>query len=116
MASLFYWDWRVAIRNAREIPGTMMRLLRNLEEGEASINFVHRGLDGLRESFEHGVNRLVMAIIIAATLLSSSLIISRASQDSMGTFLYTLGEGGFALAMLMGFWLLYEIIRHGRKK
>lgn len=115
IASLFYWDWRVAIRNAREIPGTMMRLLRNLEEGEASINFVHRGLDGLRESFEHGVNRLVLAIIIAATLLSSSLIISRASEDTMGTFLYNLGKFGFIGALLLGVWLLYEIIRHGRR-
>jgi len=114
VASLFYWDWRVAIRNAREIPGTVVRLLRNLEEGEASINFVHRGLDGLRESFEHGVNRLVMAIIIAATLLSSSLIISRASEDT-SSLLYWLGEGGFVLSMVLGFWLLYEIIRHGRR-
>ncbi len=116
IASLFYWDWRAAVRNAREIPGTMMRLLRNLEEGEASINFVHKGLDELRTSFEHAVNRLVLAIIIAATLLSSSLIISHVSENDTGSILYGIGEYGFVAAMLLGFWLLYETIRHGRKK
>ncbi|HTB64445.1 MAG TPA: AarF/UbiB family protein, partial [Opitutales bacterium] len=80
LARLLYWDWRSALRHAREVPGTMLRLLRNLEEGEFSINFVHKGLDGLRTAFEHGVNRLVLAIIIAATLLSSSLIVSRVSR------------------------------------
>jgi ubiquinone biosynthesis protein len=116
MASLFYWDVRTALRNAREIPGTVARLMRNLEEGEFSINFVHRGLDEVRNAFEHGVNRLVLAIIIAATLLSSSLIISRATEDSTGSFLYTLGKFGFTAALLLGFWLLYEIIRHGKRK
>jgi ubiquinone biosynthesis protein len=116
LTKMMYWEWRVALRNAREIPGAMARLLRNLEEGEFGINFVHRGLDGLRESFEHGINRLVMAIIIAATLLSSSLIISRATEGTMGTFLYQLGEWGFVFALVLGFWLLYEIIRHGKKK
>jgi ubiquinone biosynthesis protein len=116
LASLFYWDVRTALRNARDIPGSVARLMRNLEEGEFSINFVHRGLDEVRESFEHGVNRLVLAIIIAATLLSSSLIISRATEDSTGSFLYTLGKFGFTAALLLGFWLLYEIIRHGGKK
>jgi len=115
MTRMMYWDWRAALRHAREIPGTMMRLLRNLEEGEASINFVHHGLDGLRASFEHGVNRLVLAIIIAATLLSSSLIVSRVSAADLETFPYILGKYGFVAAMIFGFWLLYETVRHRRK-
>ena len=116
IASLFYWDWRTAIRQAREIPGTMMRLLRNLEEGEASINFVHRGLDELRDSFINGVNRLVLAIIIAATLLSSALIVSRVKEEDLFSFPYIFGTLGFVFAVLFGFWLLYETIRASRKK
>ncbi len=116
LARLLYWDWRATLRHAREIPGTVIRLLRNLEEGEFSINFVHKGLDGLRESFEHGVNRLVLAIIIAATLLSSSLIVSRVSLADLSKFPYVLGKWGFVAAMFFGCWLLYITVRHGRKK
>jgi len=116
MTRMMYWDWRGALRHAREIPGTMMRLFRNLEEGEFSVNFVHRGLDGLRDSFEHGVNRLVLAIIIAATLLSSSLIVSRVSAEDLKKFPYYLGEWGFVVALFFGAALLWITIRHGRKK
>jgi len=116
LAHLLYWDWRSTLRHAREIPGTLIRLLRNLEEGEFSINFVHKGLDGLRDSFEHGVNRLVLAIIIAATLLSSSLIVSRVSSADLNKFPYVLGKWGFVAAMFFGCWLLWITVRHGRKK
>lgn len=116
LARLLYWDWRSTVRHAREIPGTIMRLMRNLEEGEFSINFVHKGLDGLRTSIENGVNRLVLAIIIAAILLSSSLIVSRVSAADLDTFPYVLGKYGFVAAMLFGFWLLYEVIRAGGRK
>ncbi len=116
IARLVYWDWRGALRHAREIPGTIVRLLRNLEEGEFGINFVHKGLDGLRTTIENGVNRLVLAIIIAATLLSSSLIVSRVSAADLDTFPYILGKYGFVAAMLFGFWLLYETVRAGPKK
>ncbi len=113
IASLFYWDWRAAVSNAREIPGTMMRLLRNLEEGEASINFVHRGLEGLRTTFEDGINRLVLAIIIAATLLSCSLVVSRISPESLP---YRIAEVFFFAAIALGCWLFYETLRSHRRK
>jgi ubiquinone biosynthesis protein len=116
LAHLLYWDWRATLRHAREIPGTVIRLLRNLEEGEFSINFVHKGLDSLRESFEHGVNRLVLAIIIAATLLSSSLVVSRVSVADLDKFPYWIGKWGFVVAMIFGCWLLWITVRHGRKK
>lgn len=116
LARLLYWDWRSTLRHAREIPGTIMRLMRNLEEGEFSINFVHKGLDGLRTTIENGVNRLVLAIIIAAILLSSSLIVSRVSAQDLDTFPYVLGKYGFVAAMLFGFWLLYETVRAGPRK
>ncbi len=116
IASLFYWDWRVALRNAREVPGTLMRLLRNLEEGEASINFVHRGLDGLRTSIEDGVNRLVLAIIVAAMLLSCSLIVARVDPDNLGKFPYDIAEYFFLAAILFGCWLMYETLRSHKRK
>ena len=116
LSHLLYWYWRSTLRHAREIPGTIIRLLRNLEEGEFSINFVHKGLDGLRDSFEHGVNRLVLAIIIAAMLLSSSLIVSRATPADLMRFPYDLGKWGFVVAMIFGCWLLWITVRHGRKK
>ena len=99
----------------RELPGGLQRLLRNLEEGETTINFVHRGLDSLRAAFENGVNRLVLAIIIAAMLLSSSLIIARANPETQPA-MYTISEYGFLFALFFGVCLLYETWRHGRKK
>jgi ubiquinone biosynthesis protein len=115
LLGLAYWDLRAALRQLRELPGGLQRLLRNLEEGETTINFVHRGLDGLRTTLEHGVNRLVLAIIIAAILLSSSLIIARVGPETSGP-LYKISEYGFIFALLFGLLLLYETWRHGRKK
>ncbi|HVU38775.1 MAG TPA: AarF/UbiB family protein [Opitutales bacterium] len=116
MTRMMYWDWRTALRHAREIPGTFMRLLRNLEEGEASINFVHHGLDGLRRSLEDGVNRLVLAIIVASTLLSCSLIVARVSPESLHKFPYVLAEYFFVAAIIFGCWLMYETLRSHRRK
>jgi hypothetical protein len=110
----------------RELPGSLSRFLRNLEDGEAHFHLTLRGQDDLLSSFEHGVNRLVLAIIIAATLLSSALIVSRIKQDDLaflpwhlGTFGYSvaivLGTFGFVFAIILGFWLLYEIFREARK-
>ncbi len=115
LLGLAYWDLRAAVRQLRELPGGLQRLLRNLEEGETTINFVHRGLDGLRTTLEHGVNRLVLAIIIAAILLSSSLIVARVGPETSGP-LYKISEYGFIFALLFGLLLLYETWRHGRKK
>ncbi len=113
LASLAYWDLRAAFRHVGDIPGTLQRLLHNFEEGEGTINFVHRGLDDIRTSFESGVNRLVLAIIIAALLLSSSITVSRVEP---GSLLYVFSNLGFVLATFFGFWLLYETIRHVRRK
>ncbi len=113
ITKLLYWDFRAALRQLRELPGALQRLLRNFEEGEITINFVHRGLDGLRTTLENGVNRLVLAIIIASMLLSSALIVARAPD---ATALYVISEYGFLFALIFGAWLLYETWRHGRRK
>ncbi|MGA2053112.1 MAG: hypothetical protein ABSH19_07360, partial [Opitutales bacterium] len=115
LLGLAYWDFRAALRQLRELPGGFQRLLRNLEEGETTINFVHRGLDTLGATFQHGINRLVLAIIIAAMLLSSSLIIARANPETSNA-LYKISEYGFLFALRFGLLLLSETWRHGRKK
>jgi ubiquinone biosynthesis protein len=115
MANLLFWDVRAMALQVRELPGALQRLLRNFEEGEATINFVHRGLDELRHAFENGVNRLVLAIIIAATLLSSALVIARSGPETPSA-LYEISKAGFYCALVLALGLIYETWRHGRKK
>jgi ubiquinone biosynthesis protein len=100
---------------ARELPLEIRRLLAQLKEGRAQFHVHHLGLEGLLNTLERVVNRLAFALILAALVISSSVIVhARVPPFLWGHQVSAIGIIGYLLAGLMGFWLLIAMWRHGK--
>jgi ubiquinone biosynthesis protein len=97
-----------------EYPRQLYNLLNELKDGEIEVVFRHRGLDDLISKVDILANRLVFAFLIAALIISSSLlgIFSESGVRVLGMSI--LGLIGFVIAALLGLLLLVGIVRSGR--
>ncbi|MDR1498605.1 MAG: hypothetical protein LBS59_09465 [Puniceicoccales bacterium] len=114
LAKLGYWEIASNLAQIREIPSTFSRFLQKLENGDASLNVAHIGMDQFRRTVEIAVNRLVFAVIVAALLVGSSLLVR--GQQNLWEFPPSLGMTGYACAFCFTLYLLWDILRHGRHK
>jgi len=97
----------------QEMPEEARGILRQLRAGKMKLKFEHRGLEKLAQALDRVSNRIAFAIVLAAQIIGSSLIIlSDIPPKWQGIPL--IGLAGFLVAGLMGFWLLVSIISHGR--
>jgi len=98
---------------ARELPNEVRRIVSQIKTGNARVNFRHEGLEPATNAFERSTNRLSFALVVAALIISSSLIIHSKVPPLLGD-VSVIGLIGYLLAGLMGFWLLISILRHGK--
>jgi ubiquinone biosynthesis protein len=117
---------RAMLRRAREtlrdtlaslqgLPAGLQRLVRRLEHDDLTINLQHRGLEAHDEAMKIAANRIALGVIIGALIIGSSLIITTGIKPLL--FGYPmLGTVGFLLSALLGFYVIWDIIRHGRHK
>jgi ubiquinone biosynthesis protein len=98
---------------AREIPGGLRDLLRLAKRGGLKIGFEHRGLENLLETHERVANRVSFAIVVAALIVGSSLIVQSRLPPTWHD-IPVIGLVGYLAAGAMGFILLAAMIRHGR--
>jgi ubiquinone biosynthesis protein len=98
---------------ARELPSELRRIVSQIKTGQARINFHHEGLEPATNALERSTNRLSFAIVVAALIIGSSLIIHSKVPPLWGD-VSAVGIVGYLLAGLMGFWLLISILRHGK--
>ncbi len=99
---------------AQEAPESVAEVLRLLRRGQLEMKVTPTGLDPVFARVSRIANRLVVAVIIAALLLGSSILWV---FGGMGAGLYGARIGGFlgyALAVVFGVWVLVAILRHGR--
>ncbi len=98
---------------ARELPSELRRIFSQIKTGEARVIFKHDGLDPLLHSWDRVSNRLSFAIVLAALIIGSSLMV-HADIPPKWNGIPVIGLIGFVIAALMGFWLLVSILRSGR--
>jgi ubiquinone biosynthesis protein len=98
---------------AREIPGGLRDLLRLAKRGGLKIGFEHRGLENLLATHERVANRVSFAIVVAALIVGSSLIVQSRLPPTWHD-IPVIGLVGYLAAGAMGFILLAAMIRHGR--
>lgn len=101
---------------AKEIPESVQRILWKIEKGDAQLNIEHRGLERTNTTLDTAANRLALALIVAALLVASALLVC---SDSGGNgnepgVAYHLGIAGFVVAAIWTAWLSWIILR--RKK
>ena len=113
-------DWiRAAesiIETATTLPGDLRAIARDLRRGELRIATRHEGLEAIVHEQARSANRSLLAVLVGATTLASSLLIASGTGAMLGPLPITawLGIAGLVLAG-SGFWLLaYGVLRSGR--
>lgn len=85
-----------------------------LTRGQLRVNMDLPGTDDPIADFAHPIDRLTMGIVIAGLFIGSSVIY----HSGIKPLLFgvpVLGFVGFVVAFIMGVWLLFDIIREGRR-
>jgi ubiquinone biosynthesis protein len=108
---------REAIRYAQvlaEAPYQFHDFMEEIRDGQIEVGFVHKGLDEFMSKLDVAFNRLVVALIVVGGLIGSSIIGIFATAGPQVLGVNVISVIGFALSAVLGFWLLWGVIRSGR--
>lgn len=95
-----------------ELPRDLQSALEKAKSGRLRIELKHVGLEEFESTLERSTSRLAFAIIVAALVISSTLIIQL--KPAMGPSLFgipIIGALGYFVAAISGLWLILTIIR-----
>jgi ubiquinone biosynthesis protein len=119
-----YTPQRMASRARRETlklasifadyPHQVHDVLEQMRDGQIEVGFVHKGLDEFMHKLDVAFNRLIIAFIVAAGLIGSSLIGVFATSGPTVLGLNIVSAFGFFVAGVLGLWLMWGIFRSGR--
>jgi ubiquinone biosynthesis protein len=104
-----------AVGRLGDLPAELDRLLRRLEQDDLTVNFQHRGLEGLNEALRAASNRIALGVIIGALIIGSSQIVTTGIKPHLWGY-PLIGIVGYLLSALLGLWVVWDIVRHGRHK
>jgi len=97
----------------RDTPKHLRELIRRGLRGQLSVRLEHQGMDFLVRELDRSSNRLSFAMLLAAIIIGSSLIMhARIGPAAFG--LPVLGLTGYLIAGIMALGLLIAIIRSGK--
>jgi len=96
-----------------QFPQDIKAITQKMKSGKLKIEFQHMGLENVQESMERSLNRLSIAVVIAAILIGSSLLLL-AKTPPMLFGIPVLGLAGFVTAVFMGMVLIYSIFKSGK--
>ena len=94
-----------------DAPRQFSQLLRRFSSDELLFALQLEGLESLRTTLDRFSQRVSLAILVAALLLSATLMASLAQQE----LLRNLSEALFIGANLFGLWLLVSLLRSSRR-
>jgi len=107
----------------RLLPKFLHDILKTTALGKHRVELQHTGIQGLDDKFEKGLNRLVLGMVISASLIAAAFVLNAAQSLiefnitllgktlSMTTLL---GLMGYCLATFLGLWLIISIFRSGK--
>ena len=98
----------------RQAPKEMRYILRKIIGGDMQIVLKHKGLETLITDLDRSSNRLSLSVILAATVIGSSMIMMGKIGPLILGNISILGIIGFLFATAMGFSLVIAIFRSGR--
>lgn len=104
-----------ALQLIKELPAECARLVRRVENDDLTLNFQHKGLEEMSDSLNTASNRITLGVIVGSLLIGSSLIITTGIQPYLFGF-PAIGMVGYLLSAVLGFWIIIDIIRHGRHR
>lgn len=98
----------------RQAPRELRYLAQKLLGGTMQIALKHQGLDNFIYELDRASNRLALSIILAATVIASSLVMMAKIGPTIIHDISILGIVGYLFATIMGLWLAFGIFRSGR--
>jgi len=96
-----------------DFPAAAGNIMKKVKDDRLRIEFVHKGLEDFMGEMDRSSNRLTFAVIVAALVVGSSLVIA-AETPPLVFGLPVLGLLGFVIASVMGIWLAVQILRSGK--
>jgi ubiquinone biosynthesis protein len=104
---------REMVSAVRTLPGNLAEITRKIRADGLQVQFVHRNFDFFVREIDRSSNRLSFAVVIAAIVVGSSIIVhAEAGPRMLGYPL--LGLVGFLTAGVLGIGLAIGILRSGR--
>jgi ubiquinone biosynthesis protein len=97
-----------------EYPYQLHDVLEQVRDGQIEVGFVHKGLDEFMHKLDVAFNRLIIAFVVAAGLIGSSLIGVFATSGPQVLGLNVVSAFGFFVAGVLGLWLMWGVFRSGR--
>ena len=92
------WGSYRAVKNITQMPGKLNTFFDAISDGNAQINFHYADQEHLMKWLSRIVNRIIIAIILAAIIVGSSLLV----EGSTGhPHIYHLGVFGYSLAIII---------------
>jgi ubiquinone biosynthesis protein len=106
---------RAALSGLHDLPGELQRLVRRLGHEDLTINFHHRGLEEIDDALKTSANRIALGVIIGSLIIGSSLIVTTRIPPFLLGY-PALGIVGYLLSAVLGLYVVWDIIRHGRHR
>jgi len=100
-------------RLSKALPANIAKLIRNIGERGIELTLKHERLESLEAHIDRASNRLSFSLIIAAIIVGSSIIMQIHIGPSVSG-VPLLGVSGYIIAIVLGLWLLWSIVRSGR--
>ncbi len=97
----------------QQFPADILEISRLIKKDKLVFTIEHMGYKEMISTIDHVVNRISFAIIIAALLIGSALVI-KAEVPPIIMGISIIGFVGFVFAGFLGGWLLIAILRSGR--
>ena len=104
---------REAMGAVRTLAANLADITRRIRTDGMQVQFVHRNLDFFVREMDRSSNRLSFAIVIAAVLIGSAIVVLAGAGPQLYGY-PLLGLAGFLAAGLLGLGLAVGILRSGR--
>jgi ubiquinone biosynthesis protein len=95
-----------------ELPKQINSLFSALEEGRLKLRVEHSNLRNVIVGLNIASNRIAISIVLASIIVGSSLIAQRFERSIL--LKVPIAEIGFLLAVILGIWLVFSILRKGK--
>jgi ubiquinone biosynthesis protein len=95
----------------RDLPADAKSIINKMKEGRFQMEFKHQNLEGLYQTFDVVSNRISVAILVAALIIGSSLIVLANIPPYVFDNVPIIGFIGFVISGLLGLWLVISILR-----
>ncbi|MEA1962296.1 MAG: AarF/ABC1/UbiB kinase family protein [Bacillota bacterium] len=96
----------------RTVPREIDEMLNLLSSGELKIKMEHENMVRMTAKFDVMSNRLALAIIVASIIIGTALMADKMNGSLIEKI--PMVDLGFALAMILGLFLAYSILKSGK--